>query len=138
MKATSGLGLLIMAVCFCLTTVSADIVSVPDLVGNWTGTSSGHYAEIGYIEEGTYTYTLVIPEQRDRVFNGTLIEEGIDGHREYRFSGIIAPDMKELQIVEYGTGIDMGYLISDTDMELILLVHDEKGLAELCSLTKSE
>lgn len=116
--------------------VYADALTVPDLVGNWTGTSVGHYADKGYVDANTFEYTFVVTEQKDRVFNGTLLEEGINGHKEYPYSGIIGPDMKKLYIAEYGTGLDVGYLLSDTEMELILLVPEEKGLAELCVLTK--
>jgi len=45
-------------------------------------------------------------------------------------------DMKTLNVIEYGTGLDIGYLISDKEMELILQVNEVDGLTELCTLQK--
>jgi hypothetical protein len=136
MKYFFGFLVIILVACVGLFLCSADVISTPDLKGNWTGTSVGHYAIDGYVGEGTYSYDLVIKEQNGRVVNGTLYERGIKENNEYNFSGIIAHDMKTLNVVEYGTGLDIGYLISDKEMELILQVNEVDGLAELCTLQK--
>lgn len=136
MKVTSGLVALLVLCTVGL--VSADSETVPSLIGNWTGTSVGHNQELGYLSEESFSYTLSIPEQQGRVFNGTLFEEGIKGHNEYTFSGIIGHDMRTLHLAEHQKGIDIGYLLTPDEMELILLVEGQGGLAELCHLQKSE
>ena len=67
-----------------------------------------------------------------------MIEEGIQGHNEYTFSGIIGHDMKTLYLAEHQKGKDFAYLLTPDEMELILLVEGQGGLAELCTLKKSE
>ena len=81
MKGLSVFGITLLLVCIWSTSVFAEPTSVPDLIGNWTGTSTGHYADIGYIGPETFTYTFVVIDQKDRIFNGTLMGEGINGHR---------------------------------------------------------
>lgn len=110
--------------------------SIPDLVGNWTGTSEGFHSDPGYFHAGDYQYILSIGEQEGRIFNGTLIVSGLDPTREYRFSGVIAHDMKTLHIAEYGTGQDTGYLLSPDRMELVLLVDKTDNFSVLCDLKK--
>lgn len=135
MKVTSGLVALLVLCTVGL--VSADSETVPSLIGNWTGTSVGHNQESGYFGEESYSYILSITEQQGRVFNGTLFEEGIKGHNEYTFSGIIGHDMRTLHLAEHQKGKDIGYLLTPDELELILLVEGQGGLAELCSLTRS-
>lgn len=116
--------------------VMADESSTPDLVGNWTGTSDGYHSGAGYFHAGDYHYILNIRQQEGRIFNGTLIVSGLDPSRDYLFSGVIAHDMKTLQIAEFGTGKDIGYLLSPTEMELVLLVDEADNFSVLCSLKK--
>ncbi len=78
--------------------VLADESSLPDLVGNWTGTSDGFHAGAGYFHDGDYRYVLNIGQQEGRIFNGTFIVSGLDPTREYPFSGVIAHDMKSLEM----------------------------------------
>ena len=114
----------------------ADKSPIPDLVGNWTGTSEGFHSVPGYFHQGDYQYILSIGEQKGRIFNGTLTVSGLDPTREYRFSGVIAHDMKTLHIAEYGTGQDTGYLLSPDQMELILLVDNSDNFSVLYNLKK--
>lgn len=119
-----------------ITIVAADESSIPDLIGNWTGTSYGYHSAAGYFHAGDYQYILKIGQQEERVFNGTLTVSGIDPTRSYPFSGIIAHDMKTLHIAEYGTGEDIGYLISPDELELILMVNDLDNFSVLCTLKR--
>ena len=114
----------------------ADQTFSPDLIGNWTGTSEGFHSGFGYFHAGDYHYILHIRDQQGRIFNGTLIVSGLDPTREYPFSGVIAHDMKTLEIAEYGTGKDIGYLVSPDEMELILLVDESDNFSVLCTLKK--
>lgn len=117
--------------------VSADTQAVPDLVGNWTGTSVGHYAgEEGFIDEGSFAYNFVIMNQTGLVFSGVLYETGIHGDLFYPFSGVIGHDMKTLYMADHDTGYNTGYLVEPDLMELILLVDGADGLAEVCSMKR--
>ncbi|MDD1728499.1 MAG: hypothetical protein LUQ50_05450 [Methanospirillum sp.] len=118
--------------------VLADEPSLPDLVGNWTGTSEGFHAGSGYFHAGDYRYVLTIGQQEGRIFNGTLIVSGLDPTREYLLSGVIAHDMKTLEITEFGTGMDTGYLLSPDEMELVLLVNEVDNFSVLCTLKKEK
>ncbi len=116
--------------------VLADESVVPDLVGTWNGTSDGYHAGYGYFHPGDYQYVLSINEQEGRIFHGTLIVSGLDPTKEYPLSGVVSHDMKTLEIAEYGTGTDTGYLLSPDEMELILLVNDSDNFSVLCKLKK--
>ncbi|MDD1724915.1 MAG: hypothetical protein LUQ07_07285 [Methanospirillum sp.] len=118
--------------------VMADESLVPDLVGNWTGTSEGFHSGFGYFHAGDYHYVLNIGQQEGRIYNGTLTVSGLDPTRDYPFSGVISHDMKTLEIAEFGTGKDTGYLLSPDEMELVLLVDEADNFSVLCTLKKED
>lgn len=130
--------LLVFLLCIGIGTTGAmaDESLIPDLVGNWSGTSDGFHAGTGYFHPGDYHYVLNISQQEGRIFNGTLIVSGLDPTREYPLSGVIAHDMKTLEIAEFGTGKDTGYLVSPDQMELILLVDEVDNFSVLSNLKK--
>jgi hypothetical protein len=136
MKGVTELFLAILVIALGLTLVSAEETVTPDLVGNWTGTSVGHMQDTGYFDEGTFTYILVIEEQRGRIYNGTLYEEGINGHKEYPFSGAITPNLKNMLIADYDKGYNSGLIVNETTMELVNLIDGKGGLSEICTLYK--
>ena len=138
MKVTYGFIFVFLVLFIGISLASDEEVSEPQLLGNWSGTSVGHYANLGYIDEGTFTYTLAILEQNGRVLNGTLYEEGIRGNKEYPFSGIIGQDLKTLFFADYIKGYNTGFIVDDKLIELILLVDGNEGLSEVCTLTKVE
>lgn len=115
----------------------AETSPLPDLVGNWTGSSTGHYAgEEGFVDEEAFVYVFVVEKQVDRAFHGTLYETGIRGEKSYPFSGVIGSDMKTLYMADHDKGYNTGSLIKPDTMELILLVDGSDGLAEVCTLKK--
>jgi hypothetical protein len=116
--------------------VSAESSEIPDLVGNWTGHSVGHYAREGYTTEESFNYVFVITDQQGRAFNGTLYESGIHGDVAYGESGVISYDMKTLNMADHDKGYNHGSLVSPDTMELIILVDGEDALAEVCVLKK--
>lgn len=126
----------ILIACALPCAVLAELSVIPDLVGNWTGTSVGHNAQDGYINETTYEYVFVITDQQGRAFNGTLYESGINGDLTYGESGVISNDMKTLYIADHDKGYNTGYLLGPDTMELILLVDGDEALAEVCTLKK--
>jgi hypothetical protein len=116
----------------------ADESVIPDLVGSWTGSSEGYHSATGYFHEGAYQYLLNVAHQEGRIFNGTLMVSGMEPTRSYPFSGVVGTDMKSLFLAEYGTGIDLGHLISPDVMELVLLVNEKDNFSVLCTLRKNQ
>lgn len=110
---------------------------IPNLVGNWTGTSEGYAWDYGfYGEEYPMEVVLSIIEQKNRVFNGTLFTSGKDYQNTFSFSGIIDHDMQTLYLTEIGTGYDFGHLLSPDTIELICL--DGEGNNALATLKKQD
>ena len=103
---------------------------VPNLVGNWTGTSNGYFNEDGVAklsENGSVS--LVITEQDDRLFAGNLTAMLNGAEIVKGLAGAIGLDNKALYIAEFDQGYDMGTIISDDEIELIYLADGETGRA---------
>ena len=118
---------------FALLATGICTAKVPDLVGNWTGSHEGYHKGQGTVEqleEGVVS--LVINEQNDRVFMGNLTyrmangAEGTDG-----FAGAIGSDNKTLYIAEFGTGYDLGTIISEDEIDLIYINDGKTGEAAI-------
>ena len=108
---------------------------VPDLVGNWAGSGPGYHEGTGYVEEADYvTLSLTIVEQKDRLFagnmtyqvNGTDVVEG--------FFGVFGADNKSFHIAEFGSGIDLGMVISDDEIELIYIQDGDPAESRLAEI----
>lgn len=106
-----------------LVAIEHSIAYIPNLVGNWTGSYEGYVNGIGYKNE-TGTLTLVISEQKGRLFTGNLIESG---KGTTGFSGIIALDNKTLYMAEYDMGYDIGTVLSNDKIELLYLEDGKTG-----------
>ena len=106
-----------------LATMGLSMADIPNLVGNWTGSYEGYANGIGYKNE-TGALSLVISEQKGRLFTGNLSElgQGTGG-----FSGVIALDNKTFYIAEYDMGYDIGTVLSNDTIELLYLEDGEKG-----------
>jgi hypothetical protein len=96
---------------------------LPDLVGNWTGTSAGYIEGKGYWEaSNSDVIVMMVEEQKKRLFTGRIIFRLAEGTRGVKgFSGSIALDNKTLYIAESDKGYDIGTMISPDEMELIYL-----------------
>jgi hypothetical protein len=58
-----------------LATIGLSMADIPNLIGDWTGSYEGYANDIGYKNE-TGALTLVISEQKGRLFTGNLSELG--------------------------------------------------------------
>jgi hypothetical protein len=106
-----------------LATIGLSIADIPNLVGNWTGSYEGYANDIGYKNE-TGALTLVISEQKGRLFTGNLIELGQETEG---ISGVIALDNKTLYMSESDMGYDIGTILSNDTMELLYLEDGKTG-----------
>ena len=121
MRRTLLIAGLLLCSCFGLSLVCAESIEYPDLVGTWTGISSGYNAEddMFYNETLDMTYTMIIAEQQGRVLKGKMevSEEFYQGN--FTFSGIIDHEMTTIFFAEKGTGMDIVHIVSPTEIEFI-------------------
>ena len=99
----------------------------PDLVGNWTGNTTGYFdADGAYNLLENDSIILAVTEQNDRLFTGsiTYTREGEEIVED--FAGAIGADNKTLYIAE-SKGYGFGTIISEDEIELIYLADGENG-----------
>ncbi len=101
---------------------------VPDLVGNWTGSQNTYVAENGsYKLYENQSTSLVITEQKDRLFTGYVTYPS-DGKEIVEYlAGAISLDNKAFYVGEMNEGYDFGTIISDDEIELIYLADGGNG-----------
>jgi len=114
---------LLLSICLGVSFVCADSAGYPDLVGKWTGNSSGYYAgaDVLYNETDGMPFTLTIPKQEGRTFKGSIETSSERYQGNFTLSGIIDHDMTTIYLAENGTGMDVAHIISPTDIEFIAL-----------------
>jgi hypothetical protein len=101
---------------------------VPDLVGNWTGSQNTYVAENGsYKLYENQSTSLVITEQKDRLFTGYVTYPSDGKEIVENLAGAIGLDNKTFQVAESNEGYDFGTIISDNEIELIYLADGENG-----------
>jgi hypothetical protein len=134
------LGLLALALAASATasvSPSATTSEIPNLVGLWSGIGTGYGDEQGYVsDEDSDIITMNVTEQRGRIFNGmmTYVEEGVEIVEE--FAGAIALDNVTFYIAEFGSGYDVGTIISEDEIELLYLQDGEGGGVYIDSLRR--
>ncbi|MDD1718437.1 MAG: hypothetical protein LUQ25_00125 [Methanoregulaceae archaeon] len=110
--------------CGCTTTTpvnDAAIVRPPVLIGNWTGPMNAYVEGVGYTDFQGETITLLVTEQHDRIFSGTLYFLPAEpGDVPQEFAGVIDRDGRTFRLVEEG-GYSTGTLVSPDEMDVIYL-----------------
>ena len=111
-----------------LMTTGICAAEIPYLVGNWTGTQNTYVAEDGsYKLLENESTSLVITEQKDRLFTGYVTYPS-DGKEIVEYlAGAIGLDNKTFYVGEMNEGYDFGTIISDDEIELIYLADGENG-----------
>jgi len=111
-----------------LMTAGICTAEVPDLVGNWAGSQNTYVAENGsYKLLENESTSLVITEQKDRLFTGYVTYPSDGKEIVESFAGAIGLDNKMFYIAELNEGYDFGTIISDDEIELIYLADGENG-----------
>ena len=111
-----------------LMTAGICTAEVPDLVGNWAGSQNTYVAENGsYKLFENQSTSLVIAEQKDRLFTGYVTYPSDGKEIVENFAGAIGLDNKTLFIAELNEGYDFGTIISDDEIELIYLADGGQG-----------
>lgn len=111
-----------------LMTAGICTAEVPDLVGNWAGSQNTYVAENGsYKLFENQSTSLVIAEQKDRLFTGYVTYPSDGKEIVENLAGAIGLDNKTLYVGEMNEGYDFGTIISDDEIELIYLADGENG-----------
>lgn len=114
-----------------LVTIGLSVASVPNLVGNWTGSFESYANGTGYVNAPIGALTMTISEQKGRLFTGNLSANFSSIKRTKAFSGIIALDNKTLYVAEYDMGYDIGIILSNDIIELDYLTDGANGEASI-------
>ena len=118
-------------------TAPAAPAGIPDLVGKWTGPVKGYIEGVGYRESTNPGMTLVVTEQRDRLFTGYMLFPLLSGAtRTERFAGVIERDGKTLHTVEYTTGYCDGTIVSTDEIELVNSDDSEPAMLGIDTLKR--
>lgn len=110
------------------TTPSASVI--PELTGNWSGTSTGYMYQSGY-RVFNDTLTMQVTSQEGSLFTGVLSFPRIDGTRETKpFAGVLGDDGKTIKDIEYPGGFSDGVILPGGEIELIF--RDEASPSTIC------
>jgi len=112
--------------------------NIPDITGNWSGTSIGYDREGGYDGPSNWTFLVLIEEQHGRVFNGTIeysntLNQSLNGF--VKFSGVIGPDLESIYMTEFDSGYIIGKIIDSNTLEFIYLDNID-GSATIDTITR--
>jgi len=125
--------------CSASNTAPASPAAIPDLVGTWTGPVKGYIEGVGFGESTNAVMTLVVTEQRDRLFTGYMLFPLLSGEtRTEGFAGVIDRDGKTLHLVEYTTGYDDGTIVSANEIELVNFDDSEPAMLGIDTLKRSQ
>lgn len=130
---------LIVAMVMGVGLVSADSPGIPSLVGTWTGTSVGHERMEGYTGASEWLFHLIITDQKDRIFHGTLILQK-EADKQIRIpigiSGAIGADMQTFYLAEHGGGYAKGKIMDSDTFEYIYMVSGENASIAIDTFTR--
>lgn len=93
--------------------------AVPDLLGTWSGTSTGYLDLSGY-EVFNDTLTMKVTGQDGYFFTGELSFPALNGSMQTKeFAGVVGTDGKTIETIEYSGGFSDGLILSADEIELI-------------------
>ena len=116
----------------------ADSAAIPDILGNWTGSSVGHAKALGFFDNVT-NMSLIVSEQKGMAFNGTLTYLSAFGVvKKKGFSGVFDSDLKTFYMSEYDSGMDIGTLVSPDEMSLVYIDTGENSQAALDTFVREK
>jgi len=103
---------------------------LPDLTGNWSGTSTGYMYLSGY-KASNETLKMEVTSQEGHLFTGILTFPHNDGTIETKaFAGVLGDDGKTIKDIEYPGGFSDGAVLSADEIELIF--RDEASPSTIC------
>ena len=125
---------LIVLVCN-ITSISA--AEIPNLVGNWSGSSVGYMEDLGYTAYSDGTFTVHITNQTERVFIGYIMKKDALGEEEQKvISGVLSADGTNVYLAEHDEGISLGTILGPDEIELTYLKPGALVYAGIDRLTR--
>jgi hypothetical protein len=109
---------------------------MPNLVGNWTGTSRGYVATSGY-QVFDEEIRMNVVEQTDRLIKGQLYFPLNGTIKTKEFAGVLGVNGKTIDDVEYPEGFSDGVIISADEIELIFRDQDNPSTISIDTLKRS-
>lgn len=107
----------------------------PNLVGTWEGSTVSHHKDRGHVQSAEYT--LVIEEQKGRIFTGYKAWNLLGVDTTEALSGIISRDGKKFYTAEHDDGYGFADIISSSQIEVIYLESGNKPKVVLKMLKKT-
>ena len=113
------------------------IASMPNLVGNWTGTYTGYIEETGY-QVFYNVVTMKVIEQNDRLFKGQTTFLRNRTVITTDFAGVLSRDGKSFETVEYPDGFGDGVIVSEDEIELIFRDNTDPSRIAINTLKRAK
>ncbi|MCK9580394.1 MAG: hypothetical protein M0Q92_08075 [Methanoregula sp.] len=119
-----------------VTTATVSDTGTPDLVGLWTGTTTGHINAKGFRDAGSPEFNIT--EQKGIAFTGYKEYPDMDGKMYYEeFSGVINK-RGEIFIAEKEYGVIIGDLIGPDTLELSYVEDGDDAKAFIILLNRQK
>lgn len=128
--------MVILALVILSGTVMAEI---PDLIGNWTGKSTGYLGGSGFIDYPEGSYSLNITDQKERFFGGYFVSPEYNNNQtEKVVAGVISSDGTTFYLSEKNEGFSYGKIISPDEIELTYIDSTNQAFACIDYLHKTK
>lgn len=109
----------------------------PDLTGTWVGPTVGYEPVAGFTNYGNTTMSMIVSEQRGRIFAGTFVFGNGNATESIPFSGVIGRDGKTLTIPQKGSGYSFGEIVAAGEIELIYVDDGMRYTSSIDTLKKA-
>lgn len=103
------------------TPASATTPAIPNLIGTWTGTMLGYDEGTGFSDYNNAPMSMVITEQKGRIFAGTVQWTLNNIESSNPVAGVIGRDGKTFAMTEKDSGYTTGQIIGTDEVELTFL-----------------
>ncbi len=110
--------------------------AIPDLVGTWTGPSAGYDEGTGFTDYHDLGITLVVTEQKDRIFAGHILFTVNGTESPTGFAGVIGRDGKTFSMSEQAGGYSFGEITGPDTIEITYLEDGSPYSASVDSFTR--
>jgi hypothetical protein len=98
--------------------VTTPAAAIANLTGTWAGPMTGYDQGVGFSDYPTLNLSMVVEEQRGRVFSGTIHFVFNGTPASTGFAGVIGRDGRTFAFTEEGGGYATGDVISPDEIEV--------------------
>jgi ABC-type transport system substrate-binding protein len=112
--------------------------AIPDLVGTWTGPSAGYDEGTGFTDYNDLGITMVVTEQKDRIFAGQIIFTMNGTESATGFAGVIGRDGKTFSMSEQAGGYCFGEITGPDAIEITYLEDGSPYSASVDFFTRAK